>query len=137
MTMNGISLIEDVGGVTVRIPMQMKKRGGRKEIIVPDSLGQLVPQQPDYQEAFVIALARAHRWQKLLDSGRYSSINQMATALGTCDSYMRLFILLAPDIIEAIIDGKEPDGFSQNKLVGVIPADWNEQRKKWGFAKVD
>jgi hypothetical protein len=47
---------------------------------------------------------------------------------------MRLlgFTLLAPDIVEAIIDGNEPDGFSQNKLVGAIPADWEKQRKRWG-----
>lgn len=47
------------------------------------------------------------------------------------------FTLLAPDIVEAILDGNEPDGFSQNKLTGTIPADWQEQRKKWGFVSRD
>ena len=134
--MNGISLIENDGAVTVRIPIKIKKRGGRKEILVPDSIDRTLPEQPDHQKPFVIALAKAHCWQALLDSGKYDSIKQMARELGICDSYMRRllrFTLLGPDIIEAIIDGREPDGFSQNKLAGAIPADWHQQRKRWGF----
>jgi len=134
--MNGVSLVEDAVGVSVRIPMQMKKRGGRKEITVSANLDALV-EETCYGNAFAIALARAHCWLDMLDSGEYSSIRQMADSLGLCQTYvMRLlrFTLLATDIIQAILDGNEPDGFSQNKLVGAIPADWNEQRRKWGFA---
>lgn len=133
--MNGISLIKNPGRVTVRISMKMKKRGGRKEITVPMGLdGVLNENRRD--DAFVIALARAYCWLEILESGKYRSIREMAEALGVCVTYMmRLlrFTLLAPDIVEAIIDGNEPDGFSQNKLVGAIPADWQEQRKKWTF----
>lgn len=134
--MNGISLVEDAGGVSVRIPMKMKKRGGRKEITVSASLDALV-EETCYGNPFAVALARAHCWLDMLDSGEYHSIRQMADSLGLCQTYvMRLlrFTLLAPDIIQSILDGNEPDGFSQNKLVGAIPADWNEQRRKWGFA---
>ena len=137
--MNGVTLTENAVGVTVRIPIKMKKCGGRKEIMVSEGLDQAVP-QPNYQEPFVIALARAYCWQELLDSGKYSSIREMAGALGICSTYMaRLlrFTLLAPDIIEAILNGNEPNGFSQNKLICAIPADWNEQRRKWGFAQID
>lgn len=45
------------------------------------------------------------------------------------------FTILAPDIIEAVLDGREPEGFCQNKLTGAIPADWEEQRRKWGFER--
>ena len=133
--MSGISLVEDMGTVTVRIPMQMKKRGGRKEIHVPESLDTTI-QQTCYGNAFAIALARAHVWMEMLDSGNYGSIREMADSLGLCQTYVtRLlrFTLLASDIIQAILDGKEPDGFSQNRLVGAIPADWREQRAEWGF----
>ena len=133
--MNGISLVEDAGAVTVRIPMQMKKRGGRKEIHVPEGLDATI-QKTCYGNAFVISLARAHCWMDMLDSGKYRSIREMADSLGLCQTYVtRLlrFTLLAPDIIQAILDGKEPDGFSQNKLVGAIPADWTAQRAEWGF----
>jgi len=134
--MSSISLVEDADGVSVHIPMKMKKRGGRKEITVSASLDALV-EETCYGSAFAIALARAHCWQEMLDSGEYRSIREMADSLGLCQTYvMRLlrFTLLASDIIQAILDGTEPDGISQNKLVGAIPADWNEQRRKWGFA---
>ena len=133
--MNGISLVENAGGLTVRIPMQMKKRGGRKEIYIPESLDTTI-RKTCYTNAFAIAIARAHCWIDMLDSGKYGSIREMADSLGLCQTYVTSllrFKLLAPDIIEAILDGKEPDGFSQNKLVGAIPADWREQRIKWDF----
>lgn len=122
-------------GVVLRIPMKLKKRGGRKEVIVPDGVQERMS-KADHDEPFVIAIARAYAWQELLDSGKYRSIREMAKYLGVCATYMsRLlrFTILAPDIIEAILDGREPDGFSQTKLTGAIPADWEEQRRRWGF----
>ncbi|MHB0999282.1 MAG: hypothetical protein ACYC27_08545 [Armatimonadota bacterium] len=119
---------------TIRIPMKLKKRGGRKEVIVPDGLGQGIS-KPDCDMPFIIALARAHAWQELLDSGKYKSIRHMAKELGVCNTYMaRLlrFTILAPDIIDAILDGSEPSGLSINKLINAIPADWENQRKKYG-----
>ena len=135
--MNGISLIEDSGGISVRIPMKMKRRGGRKEITVPTGLDGVIEAGQD--NAFAVAIARAYCWLELLESGKYGSIREMADALGICDTYMlRLlrFTLLAPDIVEAILDGNEPDNFSQNKLVGAIPANWEEQRRRFGFSNL-
>ncbi len=134
--MSGISLVEDAGGISVRIPMKMKKRGGRKKITVPTGLDGVMENGCD--NAFAIAIARAYCWLEMLESGKYRSMREMAEALGICVTYMpRLlrFTLLAPDIVEAILDGNEPDGFSQNKLIGTIPADWDEQRRKWGFTR--
>lgn len=134
--MNDISLVEDAGGISVRIPMKMKKRGGRKEITVPTSLDGVV--EESCNNAFAIAIARAYCWLEMLESGKYRSMREIAEALGICVTYLpRLlrFTLLAPDIVEAILDGREPDGFSQNKLVGAIPADWQEQREMWGFTE--
>ena len=123
-------------GILLRIPMKLKKRGGRKEVIVPDSLHERVS-KTDRDEAFAIAIARAYAWQELLDSGKYRSIREMAKSLGVCATYtsrLLRFTILAPDIIEAILDGREPNGFSQTKLTGAIPEDWEEQRRKWCFA---
>jgi len=47
---------------------------------------------------------------------------------------MRL-TLLAPDIIEAILDGNEPSGFSLNSLAEAIPEIWRDQRERWGFGE--
>lgn len=130
-----MSLVSGEDGVLIRIPMRLKKRGGRKEVIVPDGLQERM-KKPDYDEPFVIAIARAYCWQDMLDSGRYCSIREMAKALGVCSTYMsRLirFTILAPDIIESLLDGREPDGFSQVKLAGAIPGGWEKQRGIWGF----
>jgi len=134
----GISLSTDDSGIQVHIPMKMKRRGGRKEIIVPQSLQSVMPSRPVYQEALVVALARAHRWKEMLESGKYGSIIELASALGIDRSYMsRLlkFTLLAPDIVEAIIDGREPSGFAISKLISSIPDNWDEQRRKYGFVQ--
>ena len=132
--MNNISFIEDTNGIIVRIPMKMKKRGGRKEITVPNDLNGSA--DDSYNNAFAIAISRGYCWSELLESGKYGSIREMAEALGVSNAYMRRllrFTLLAPDIIASIINGSEPDGFSQNKLTGKIPANWEKQREKWSF----
>ena len=81
------------------------------------------------------ALARAFHWQELVDSGKYASISDLAEALGLDRSYvsriMRL-ALLAPDIVEAIVQGREPSGLSLKRLVKGMPMGWEEQRE--GFA---
>ncbi len=118
--------------LVIRIPMQLKKRGGRKEIIVPDGLPGARPSKSRTQEPLIAALARAFHWQDLVDSGKYSSISDLAGALGLDRSYvsriMRL-TLLAPDIVEAIVEGREPSGLSLERLVKGVPVVWAEQRE--------
>lgn len=83
--------------------------------------------------ALVKALARAFRYQKLLDEGRYASISEMATAerieRGYLGTLLRL-TLLAPDIVEAIVDGRQPEGLGLPRLMEPLPAEWNSQRSK-------
>ena len=83
----------------------------------------------------ITALARAFHWQNLVDSGKYASISDLARALGLDRSYvsriMRL-ALLSPDIVEAIVDGREPSGLSLERLAKGIPVVWAEQRKQIG-----
>jgi hypothetical protein len=124
--------------ITVHIPMALKVRAGRKEIILPDGLApdDSPARKPATQESLVIALARAHRWKALLESGRFSSLEEMAHALKLDRSYVGRILrltLLAPDIIMAILDGKEPSGLSLGKLTKTLPLDWVEQRKVLGF----
>ena len=124
--------------ITVHIPMVLKVRAGRKEIILPE---ELVPEnssarKPATQETLVIALARAHRWKALLESGRFQSLEELARVLKLDRSYVGRILrltLLAPDIIMAILDGREPSGLSLGKLTKTLPLDWVEQRKALGF----
>ena len=111
--------------VTITIPMDLKRRGGRKEIIVPDRLPAALPAEPSTQEPLVTALARAFHWQELIDTGRYASVTELAKALDVDRSYvgriMRL-ALLAPDIVEAIMRGEEPVNLSMETLTKRLPA---------------
>jgi len=131
-----VGLTKGEGGGCVHVPMTLKRRSGRKEIVVPDGLQHSVDTGPDYHEALVIATSRAHRWKKLLDEGRYASIKEMAQALKIDQHHMARMLrltLLAPGIIEAILAGNEPDGFSLNQLTREIPMLWDEQIEKYGF----
>lgn len=134
--MSSIALKQSDQGVRVHVPMTFRKRSGRREIIVPDGLDSTQDSAPDYHEALVIAISRAHRWKRMLDEGRYGSIAEMAQAVKINRHYLARLLrltLLAPDIIEAILDGREPEDFSLNKMVGEIGSLWQEQKSKYGF----
>jgi len=136
--MKGAELHRDGDHVVIRIPMNLKRRSGRKEIIVPDGLPG-TERQKRTQEPLVTALARAFHWQDLIDTGRYASITDLAEALRVDRSYvsriMRL-TLIAPDIVDAISQGREPSGLSLGRLVKGMPVGWAEQRERVGDGAV-
>jgi len=132
--MSHVPTIErDGDAIVVRIPMVLKSRRGRKEIIVPEGLPGAPNEKAAAQEPLVTALARAFHWQELIDSGRHNSVTELAQALGLDRSYvcrvMRL-TLLAPDIVEEIVAGREPSGMSLERLVKRMPMAWAEQRRQ-------
>ncbi|MCE5313771.1 MAG: recombinase family protein [Armatimonadota bacterium] len=125
----------DADDFQLSIPVEMKKRSGQKEIILPGGATSRVLCK---HSAVAIALARAYCWLELLESGKYRSINDMSQKLGICSAYMARIMrltLLAPDIAEAIVYGRKPDGLSLNKFVKSIPKNWHEQRILYGFAE--
>ena len=78
------------------------------------------------------ALARAHRWNRLLESGRYGSATELAAAEKINPSYVSRVLrltLLAPDIVEAIVDGMQADGIEAGLLLQPFSVDWDEQRR--------
>lgn len=90
-----------------------------------------------HQEALVVALARAHRWQKLLDDGKFKSVPDLAREIGLDPSFAARLLrltLLAPNIVEAILLGEEPSGSSLTMLTKQLPLVWDEQRRVLGFA---
>ena len=117
--------------LTVRVPFSIRKRGGRKLAIAADG-STLAPPRPRIDSTLVKALARAHRWNRLLESGRYGSAAELAAAEKINPSYvsrvMRL-TLLAPDIVEAIVEGRQADGVEADSLLRPISSDWNKQRE--------
>jgi hypothetical protein len=89
--------------------MRFQRRGGRKQIVAPDGRELAPSTKPQPDGTLVKALARAWRWQKLLDDGVYTSVTEIAEAEGIGKSYvsriMRL-ALMAPDIVETILEGR-------------------------------
>lgn len=132
------SVTHDNGAVRIRVPMQLKRRGGRKQVIVPEGMGQRSSPVPRPGNPLALAIARALRWQELLEAGTYPSMYALAEKMGVDSRYAaRLLdlVLLAPDIIEAILNGTEPDGLSLEKLFRA-PMEWTEQRRVLGFDAV-
>jgi hypothetical protein len=120
--------------LVVQVPLRMKRRAGRKEIIVPGGTASASPEAARTNHSLVVTLARAHRWQQLLESGRYTTIGELARDVGVDNSHLARLLrltILAPDLIEAILDGTEPDGLSLGKLYR-LPVGWNEQRQVLG-----
>jgi len=118
--------------ITVRVPLKIRRRPGRKMVVTPvlEAGGDAtVPTRAD--PALMKALARAFRYQRLLDEGRYASITEMAAAerieRGYLGSLLRL-TLLAPDIVEGILDGRRIDGSTLPALLAPIPVAWPAQR---------
>jgi len=126
----------DDQGISVNVPLMLKKRGGRREVILPQAFASDNPMHPSHQEALVVAIARAHRWQKLLDDGKFESVSDLAREIGLDVSFAARLLrltLLAPDIIEAILMGEEPSGLSLTMLTKVRSVIWTEQRMELGF----
>jgi hypothetical protein len=86
-------------------------------------------------ETLVKAPVRAHRWRRHIESGRAKSITDLAEQEGVTDAYVcRLLPLtcLAPDLVEAILDGLQPKGLGLAEMLGNGPLAWGEQRVKCG-----
>lgn len=133
-----ITVQRDGEKIRIRIPMKFKKRGGRKEIIMPEGLPQHLPDRTAYQKPLVAAVVRAHQWKRILDDGRIPSITALAKRLKVDRAYVSRLLhltLLAPDIIEDILSSREPSGLSLARLNKAFPLEWEEQRRELGFAK--
>ena len=126
--------------LVIHIPMRFKRRGGRKEIVVPPGLQAAEPPGKRAHGPLAVAVARAHRWLDLLDEGRFESVSALARHIGVDHSYVRRLLdlaLLAPDIVAAILRGDEPSGLSLARLRAGVPIPWEDQRRKFGFPPVE
>jgi hypothetical protein len=123
----------DGQAITVWIPMAWKRRGGRKVIIALDGGEAWAPTKPRPDETLIRALARAHRWKGMLEEGKYRSAGQIADAELTRSFVNRLLrlTLLAPDIQEAILDGRQPKKMMLEQLTGSMSSVWDEQRERF------
>ena len=116
--------------VTITIPFRVAKRGGRKEVQLPPGTNN---RSPDY--TLIKAVARAFRWRQIIENGDMGTIAELAEHEKISPSYltrvMRL-TLLAPDIIEAILDGNPPS-VGMTELLDPMTPIWAEQRVELGY----
>lgn len=122
---------------SIHVPMTFKKRGGRTVIVLPDGTqGNPLP-RATIDNTMVKAIARAFRWQKLLENGTYTCLDDIARSekIGASfvSRYYRL-VLLAPDIVDAILDGRQPAQLTVKVLLKNFPITWKEQRDFLGVS---
>jgi hypothetical protein len=115
---------------TIVVPFTIRKRGGRKLILTPD--GSVAPStaraRPD--SALLKALARGFRWRKLLETGDYATIKEIAEAENINPSYVSRVLrmtLLAPNIVEAILVGRQPPSLTMARAMQPFPLEWQSQ----------
>ena len=121
----------DGNTLVVRIPMCFQRRGGRKRIVAPDGSEIAPSSKPQPDGTLVKALARAWRWQRMLDEGVYTSVSEIGDTENISKSYvsrMMRLALLAPDIVEAILEGRAAQRVMLEPLEQPLPASWVEQR---------
>jgi hypothetical protein len=122
----------DGSTLVVRIPMRFQRRGGRKRIVAPDGSEIVHTSKPQPDGTLVKALARAWRWQRMLDDGVYASVSEIGDAENISKSYVSRILrlaLLAPDIIEAILACRTEQALMLESLERPLPGSWEEQRQ--------
>ena len=118
----------DNGNVLVTVPVSFRFRAGRKRLIFPENDSLEI-------DPLAMNLARAFRWQALIDSGTYSNTTELAEATGKDPAYISRIIrltLLAPEIVHAILAGTLQKSISQDTLRKELPVRWEDQKKLFG-----
>jgi hypothetical protein len=122
----------------VRVPISIRKRGGRKLVLAPDGAEMTAgPIRRHVDSAMVKTVARAFRWRELLEGDAYSTIREIAGAEKIAQTYVgRVFriTLLAPDIVEAILAGRQSPDITLPRLMRPFPSEWREQRRVVGLS---
>src|SRR5437667_12910962 len=132
------NLSDDGRTVTVRVPISIRRCGGRKMVLAPD--GTAFPTAPNgrhLDNALVKAIARAFRWRDMLEGGKYATIAEIAAAETINESYVGRVLrltLLAPDIVEAVLNGRQSARLQLDHLLRRFPVEWRPQRNGFGLS---
>ena len=116
--------------VTVTVPFAIRKRGGRTLVVTPDGVTSAPAPRTRVDSALLKALARGFRWRKLLEKGDFSTIEEIAEAENINASYVSRLLrmtLLAPEIVEVILAGRQPEGLTMARAMKPFPAEWKCQ----------
>jgi hypothetical protein len=129
--------MDDGRSVTVRVPISIRQRGGRKLVLAPDGTEFIEASvRRHVDSAMVKAIARAFRWREMLERGEFSTIREIASAEKINESYVSRVLrltLLAPGIVKVIVDGQSASGLQLDSLMRPFPVNWQGQAEIFQF----
>src|SRR5262245_41434413 len=112
--------------ITVRVPISIRKRGGRKLVLAPNGTNvNAGPVRRHIDDAIVKAIARAFRWRDMMENGKFATIREIATTEKISETYVGRVLrltLLAPEIIEVLVNGRQP-GLQLDALMRPFPVE--------------
>jgi hypothetical protein len=120
---------KSVETISVHVPFAIRKYGGRKRVLTPNGEPAAI-ERPRVDSTLIKALARAFRWKRMLESGQFTTITELAEHENLALTYMTRVLrltLLAPDIIEAILEGRQGAEMTLAVLLEPFPVEWKEQ----------
>jgi site-specific DNA recombinase len=118
------------------IDARVKRCGGEVRLLVPPDSGTEAPGRP--VSSLIKAVARAHPWPEKIIRGELTGLRSIAQFTSLDEHYAGRILncsFLAPDIVEAILDGRQPADLTVQKLLRSLPLAWAEQRQRLGFTK--
>jgi hypothetical protein len=123
------------GSIVLNVPITLRQRSGRRVVTLNGSRCESSERTRTGATPLQLALARGHRWLRMLEAGEVSSIREIAQSDGADHSYVAKHInltLLAPDIVAAILEDALPDGVRLSALLTNSPVLWEDQRSALG-----
>ena len=132
--MASVETSNEDGSLTVRVPLTFRRCGGRKLVIGPQGPGSQswAPPRTRLDNTLVKAIARAYRWKGMLESGEFATIHDLAATEKINPSYLSRILrltLLAPDIVESVLNGQQPAGLQLDVMLLPFPVEWHRQKE--------
>jgi hypothetical protein len=128
-----VSDADDTAQSVLKIRLPDAPPRARREIIVPGGTGSATRR---IDQALILSIARARSWLRALRQGEYTDTTEIARRFGLGDAHVRRLVrltFLAPDIVEAIVEGRQPRSLTVKLLLRGIPLAWSDQRAAFGF----
>lgn len=117
---------------STEVPMTFRRRGGKAVIVLPNGSRAATQQEAIVDNTMIKVLARAFRWQRLMNDGTYTSMEEMAAAEKISPSYISRILrlsYLSPTIVQAIVEGRHPAHLTMKDLLVPFPLAWAEQER--------
>jgi hypothetical protein len=127
---SGPELSADGRTMVVRIPISLRRQGGRKQVVTPANVAPWKPSPARIDRTIVKALVRAHRWRAMLESNDFATARELAKAEKINEAYLGRVLrltLLSPATTEAILSGSQPGGLELADLLKPFPIEWDKQ----------